>query len=143
MNPSSLTMASLAFCLLTGCKEGGSPASPSGPVALGQEFELAPGQSATVGPEALRVTFQRVSNDSRCAVDVNCIWEGDATVVLSVVRPSRPQAGLELHTSRRGGEAEETYEGHLVRLVRLAPQPVSSRATDPASYRATLLVIRS
>jgi hypothetical protein len=140
MHPASLVMASLVFSLLTACHDGPADPSDQRTAALGEEFELAPGQSAAVGEEGLRVTFKSVADDSRCAVDVTCVWEGDATVLVSVVRSSQSPADLELHTSRRGGAAEETYERYLVRLTRLAPQPVSTRDTDPASYRATLVV---
>ncbi|HEY7410110.1 MAG TPA: hypothetical protein VII13_05185 [Vicinamibacteria bacterium] len=136
MNPSFL----LAFALAAaaGC-DGSKPADPSPKVArLDQEFELATGETAVVGEGALRVTFDAVRDDSRCPRDAQCIWEGDATVVLTAVRATRPKASLELHTSR--GAKEEVYEGHRLKLVRLLPIPEQNGTPQQSAYRATLVV---
>ena len=129
---------------LLACGGSGRPQNPTGPpVPIGQEFELTAGQTVTVGADGLKVTFQGVRNDSRCAADVTCIWEGDALVALVVSRPSRPQAELELHTNQGQGPSERPYDGYRLRLVKLMPTPISTRPTDPGSYRVTLVAATS
>ena len=53
--------------LLASCST--SPTTPRA-VSLGDRFTLAPGQTAQVEGTGLRVTFESVTTDSRCPVDV-------------------------------------------------------------------------
>ena len=113
----------------------GGSSSTSGPSAvINQETELAPGQTAQVGP--LRITFTGVSGDSRCPVDVVCVWEGDAVADLTLSQPTGAVETRELHTSN---PRSATYGGFQIELVRLDPAPRSTQAIPPASYR---LVVR-
>ena len=108
-------------------------------VPLGHEFTLAVGQSAVVGDAGLRVTLKGVAQDSRCPVDVQCVWEGDATV--SVAAAPSPGAQYELHTS--GRFAHEVQHGsYRISLVQLDPARRSTGLPSPNDYRATLLVVR-
>ncbi len=82
------------------------------------EVRIALGETATL--DGLAITFDEVVEDSRCPEDVMCVWQGAATVALtidgtptdvSVVDPdSTPEAGV-----RAGGV--------LVYAVGLAPYP--------------------
>lgn len=45
------------------------------PVAIGQEVRQS-------GNDVFRVTLMSVEADSRCPTGVQCVWQGDATVVL-------------------------------------------------------------
>jgi hypothetical protein len=126
-----LFFASLLFS--NGC------AGPSEPIVvpLGSAFELAPGQQALV--DGLSVGFSSVGQDSRCPVDVVCVWEGDATLTLSLRAGSGESALRELHTSSSMGR-ETTFAGYSVRLEALRPEPRSTRPLEARDYRATLVV---
>ena len=127
----------LAACVSAG---GNAPASPT--PALNEEFTLAPGQTATVNGANLRLTFDRVSQDSRCPKDVNCIWEGDAVVVLKV-KAEAEETTREVHTQGGGSRSRQAPVGdYVVTLVRLDPAPRSTAAIEASAYRATLLVGR-
>jgi hypothetical protein len=123
-----LTFGSM-FALACG---GDSSSGPS--AALGQPTELAPGQTAQVGP--LRVTFTGVRDDSRCPVDVVCVWEGDAVAKVELSQPTGAVETHELHTS---SPRATTYGGYRVELVRLDPAPRSTQPIPPERYR---LVVR-
>jgi hypothetical protein len=123
--------------LVSGCAD--SPTTPDKNVVLDEEFELAPGESARIGAADLTVVFDRVSADSRCPVDVVCIWEGDATVAVTVRQPAREKAVLELHTSA-GSAREKPYGGYVVQLVGLGPQPRQGVPIPASDYRARLKV---
>ena len=129
------------FVFLAACASGGtSPATPT--PAVNEEFTLAPGETASVKGTSLRLTFERVSEDSRCPIDVTCIWEGDAVVVLKV-KTETDEVTREVHT--QGGEPRSRKApagDFVVTLVRLDPAPRSTAAIEPSAYRATLLVAR-
>lgn len=126
-----LALAALA----TACD---SPANPDA-VPLGREFELAPGASAQA--LGLRVTFEGVASDSRCPIDVTCVWEGDALVSLSLGVKGDASVRADLHTG--GGLAREAeHAGYRVRLATLLPAPRSDVPIAPSDYRARLVVTR-
>jgi hypothetical protein len=129
------------FVFLAACASGGS--GPSAPTpTVNEEFTLAPGQTATVTEAKISLTFERVTEDSRCPVDVTCIWEGDA-VVLVKVKTETDEVTRELHT--QGGEprSRKAPAGqYVITLVKLEPAPRSTAPVEPAAYRATLVVGR-
>jgi hypothetical protein len=121
---------------------GTPPETPSAPhVALGEEFTLKTGQTASVAEGALIVRFESVSNDSRCPRGVTCIWEGDAVVAVSAHRGSAAANRHELHTS--GLYARQATEGPFrIELVRLDPLPVEGTGVNPQEYAASFKVTR-
>ena len=134
-----MTSLMIAACLaMAAC--GNKVATPSGEkIPLGREFTLAVGQSAVVG-DGVRLTLKSVTDDSRCPVDVTCVWEGDAKVSVEVITPS-PRAEHELHTT--GRESHEAKHGaYRVTLVKLEPAPRSTVTISSSDYRATLVVVR-
>ena len=120
--------------LLAGCK------SPLAPVALDAPVVLAPGERVFVEDANFRIEFFEVTADSRCALDVMCVWAGDATVHvgLSDVGSDR----YELHTGDPT-RTTVTRRGFVVHLVELQPYPASTRTIAPAEYRVTLRVTRN
>src|SRR5688572_2065956 len=93
-----------------------------GKTTIGQHFVISARDTIALDNGALSVTFEEVKADSRCPLDVSCVWEGDATVVLWVKKSGSDGVSLELHTSSRFS-AEATYGGYRVRLQELKPQP--------------------
>jgi hypothetical protein len=110
----------VAVALCAAACGGGSQAAPSdgdggGPeIQLGTQFTMAPGVEASIGGSSVRVRFDNVSDDSRCKPGQTCIWEGDATVHLTV--GGSPVA---LHTSKRVKPQEATLQGYRVQLMAL------------------------
>ena len=119
---------------------GNKVATPSGEkIPLGREFTLAVGQSAVVD-DAVRLTLKAVTDDSRCPVDVTCVWEGDAKVSIDVAAPA-PRAAYDLHTSGRF-DREVKHGAYRITLVALDPAPRSTVPPSSSDYRATLVVVR-
>ena len=133
-----MSTTSFLVLLLLAASCGTSPSSPRS-VPLAEEFTLTPGQTAQVEGADLFVTFDSVSSDSRCPEGVNCIWEGDATVVVSIRMGDQPASQRELHTPRN---SETDAGSYRLRLVRLVPLPRADASPAPGDYRATLLVNR-
>lgn len=107
-------------------------------VAAGEEFVLAPNQSARIAGTELTVGFRRVAGDSRCPIDAACLVEGNAEIELNVfgVAASNPVlVSTPLPTSWTDG----TYQIQI-KLVDLLPHPTTSRRINPDEYRLRLQV---
>jgi hypothetical protein len=128
-------LVSLSTLLAAGCATSTGAVRPIG---LGQEQELAPGESVQVG--GLRVKFTRVENDSRCPVDVVCVWEGDALVKLELSAPPQDVETRDLHTAGSAGVRETTFGQFSIELVRLLPTTHSQQPIPAQDYRVVLKV---
>lgn len=118
------------------CLMGCGTTEPS-EVPVGQAFDLAVSKTQAVNG-GLRVTFLRVSDDSRCPTDVVCVWAGDAALQVRVeASRSEPITGV-LHTSKP--DEPILAAGFELRVRGLRPAPVSTRPIDPKDYVATLVV---
>jgi hypothetical protein len=110
------------------------PGAPSD-VALGAEFALAPGESALAGDDGLRVSFESVTEDSRCPMDVICVWAGRVVVDVTAGR------GEARHFALSPGDAADV-DGLRLRLVRVEPYPSAAEPIPASAYRATIVVDR-
>jgi hypothetical protein len=126
---------SLLLCLLlaAACDE-----NPVRPIPVGEQFVLAPGETVSIAGTMIRMRFEAVANDSRCALDAICIQAGDAVVVITVldeVRSSRYELAV-----NQASRKSVTHRNVRIEVVELQPYPISSRPADPAAYRATFKV---
>lgn len=135
--------ASLAIVPVTaafGCGDGATTTLStdlgSGSPAV---VELGVGQSAAV--DGLEIRFAEVAEDSRCALDVTCVWEGNGAVVLQL---SSDGTAVEAVTVNTTVEPRSVERGGLaIRIAALEPQPVSTVTIDPEDYRVELEVSRT
>ena len=136
-----LVIAMVAAC--TGAPVA-DPQPGHGPVAIEQEFTLEVGDSARIGETDLVLMFEAVTEDSRCARNVTCVWEGNARVKLVLREYSHMDArtievldeNLELNTSGRFEQRRKIPVG-FIELRGLEPQPPIE---DPKKYVATLFI---
>jgi hypothetical protein len=135
------SLGSLAVWLSGGC----TSTSP-GEVGLGEEFTLAPNQSARIVGTPLTIGFRRVVGDNRCPIDVVCVIEGSAGVEIDVfgsnasnpvlLESSAAPAGLQSAASR-----DSWTDGmYLLRLLAVEPSPTAERPIQPNEYRIRLIV---
>ena len=119
-------------CIVLLASYGCSSIQPAVVVEPGASFALAPGQTATVRGTDTRITFKLVREDSRCPVDVTCVWEGDAKIEI-VITPS-DSAGTRTLSLR---SPNETRAGNLrIRFVGLSPVPRQADGNAPRNYLA-------
>lgn len=107
--------------------------------SLGEEFTLRAGESATVGPDSLSVTFTKVTGDSRCPTNVVCVWAGDAGVLLLLSGLGDTQP-LELHTAAQVGPNRGSFHGYAVQLLEVSPAARAGQPIPPDDYAVTLRV---
>jgi hypothetical protein len=109
---------------------------------VGREFRLQAGRVVTLDGGRLRIRFARVESDSRCPVDVTCVWAGNAELLFEVgTRSWKEKTTLKLNTNvgpERPGEVR--YGRYTLKLVGLVPQRRSGQEIKPGQYTATLLV---
>ena len=103
-------------------------------VEPGVSFALAPGQTAEVKRADTRVTFRQVRQDSRCPVDVTCVWEGNAEVEVII---SRTGAANETRILSLKAPNNEVQVGTLrIKFVGLTPVPRQADGNTPKNYLA-------
>ena len=133
----TLTMTVLvATCVLASCQGG----IPTFSVTLNDpaDITMRPGDVVLIGDEPLRLTFQRVVEDSRCPRDVQCVWAGNGMVRLGLTLGTDPEWTADVNTTL---EPSHTAVGkYRISLVTLAPEPVSTSSIPSDAYRIHLLV---
>jgi len=116
---------------------GAGFAQESSPPKVGEEFELAVHQTAQISAENISATFQGVLEDSRCPVDVTCIWAGLAKVSLQVSVSGQER---ELSLSTSPPENSAVFENYTFWLLSVRPVPRSDQNIDSSAYVVTMRV---
>ncbi len=116
---------------------GAGFAQESSPPKVGEEFELAVHQTSQMTAEKISVTFQKVLEDSRCPVDVTCIWAGLAKVSLQVAVSGQE---WEISLSTSPPENSAVFENYTFWLISVRPVPRSDQSTDRSAYFVTVRV---
>ena len=132
-----LAIFPLLFVLMTTTVLAG-PATDVKQVALDQEFDIKAGERVSV--EGLKLSFEAVTEDSRCPVDVTCVWAGNAKVILKLSGLKRRPAQLKLNT---GLEPRHLlYDGYDVKLIGISPPRKKAERIKRGDYVARLVVTR-
>jgi hypothetical protein len=77
----------------------------------------------------------RVVDDSRCPSDVTCVWAGEVKVQLS----TRINAAEAVQHEITAGQQATVGALRLI-VVKVQPEPISTRKISPEEYRVTLKV---
>ena len=135
----SRTAAVLLMAATLACSHA-APAPPEiSSVDLGERFTLRPGESAGIARTPVKITFERVLSDNRCAVDVVCIVGGEARASFRVdAEPGRTEP-FTLDTDRN---ATAVVAGYRISLLSVSPAPKSTVRIDPLNYVVELTVSR-
>lgn len=105
----------------------------SAQAAFSTDVTLRLGQAVVLADEDLRVAFDSVRDDSRCPPKVQCIWEGDATVAVSLAKPAAgPRTVVDLHTNSQFPRSAD-YAGYHIELSEL----------NTAGDQLTLIITKS
>ena len=108
------------------------------------EFQLEIGQTAILQNEELEIQFWNLPEDSRCASDVTCIWEGQVRIILRVGKTGEEKQEVEV--TSRAGQADLARSGfgdYTIDLIAVEPYPVSTQTIDLEDYVITLVVTRA
>lgn len=122
-------------CAASGPEASGSSSGSSAPrtVENGSSFELRQGESVNACGATIR--FVEVQGDSRCPTGVNCIWAGEATVVVAITSGGNEESvNLVTPSSDRNTAAVGSC---TVELLDLAPVPTQEGPPAQTAYRAS------
>ena len=125
----------IALVVMMAAAHGRMAADPE----LGRPFDLKPAE--VVKLEGLQITFEGVSEDSRCPTGVQCAWAGDAAATFTLQKAPAAAIQRTLHTHGRF-ERQAECEGFVVRLDTIKPYPKQGATIAPDEYRATIVVTK-
>ena len=129
-------MPRLAFALAVLCLASGCASVPANSDVPARDDTVAPnpasltlrmGETRRLS-DSSQLTYVGLIDDSRCAPNVQCVWEGNAEIELRW-QPARGGAlALRLHTNARGGRQSAQIGEHSVVLTGLE-RGIAPRAT--------------
>ncbi|MGH7464565.1 MAG: hypothetical protein ACREK1_05275 [Longimicrobiales bacterium] len=134
----SLLAAAAAAC--GGATEPPDQAGSVRHIEAGDTVRLRYGESARLGSDGPLIVFRSVEEDSRCPVDVTCVWAGDAHVRLDASQLSGTSQPIDLHTTLDPKEAG--IAGYRIRLLDVAPARTDQDAVRPEHYSILLAISR-
>ncbi|UCB42732.1 MAG: hypothetical protein JSV77_09805 [Dehalococcoidales bacterium] len=107
---------------------------------LGEEFSLAIGKKAVITGEDLEIRFKEVSEDSRCARDVVCPWEGRVKCLLEITSDGVSEEITLTQPGLTDQPAQEFYRGYVF-TFNVEPYPEEAEKQIKSSeYRLVLTV---
>lgn len=115
------------------------------PVAFGESdipldtpFILGVGEKATVDSD-LQITVLNIEEDSRCPIDVTCIWEGRVRAEINLMKGQK-NLGNHVIPSVIEDANTQVFDGYFIRITEVEPYPTSSTPIMPSEYQITFLV---
>lgn len=124
--------------LLAGC--AGGPADTI-TVGLDSPFTLSVGQTAVITGEDLQLRFENVIEDSRCPLNVQCVWEGRASYTVQLTYQG-DSYDMILTEAGLGGVAHDTFLDYAI-IANLLPYPEEPGEIAREDYRLQLTVAKS
>lgn len=133
-----------AVCLTGTCELNPAAEAPL-PTAPPYTITVSKERRAEIPAEGLSVELVDV-NDTRCAVEVQCVWAGVAEITLRVSKAGGAPASLVVGTLPSKGAsapAQRTYGAYEFSLVGLEPPNSMAKPVTQSQYRATLKVAKA
>ena len=113
--------------LLTAC---GTSTEPK----LGENFEIRLGTTVEIPDDTTRVQFTDVTADSRCPMNAQCVWAGEAVVLFTVGSDQQVSMTLGADASK----ATVIIGMKQFTLVALKPYPKVNESIAKGDYIATI-----
>lgn len=131
-----MAAATVAACLA--CSNGTDLQTGPSTSVSGDTVRIELGLGSAVNVDGIAIEFESVAGDSRCPLNVQCVWEGNAEVSL---RLTRMQSSEVVSVNTNLEPQVVRYAGHAIRLSGLTPYPVYGEPLDPSAYIAALTLV--
>lgn len=128
--------------LILYCCNGGTQSEQAkrAPDNTGQnQIAIEYGRQVNVAKAKLLLEFVTVLEDSRCPEGVQCVWEGNARIKLTVSRAGEETSTVELNTSDRFA-VEARYIDYIIALIDLKPYPKAAEQISIQDYTAIVKI---
>lgn len=117
------------LAMLSGCATNGA-------VAAGGDFTMTAGAQVLL-PDASRLRYIGIANDSRCPPDVMCIRAGDADVLFDHAAPGSAPSRITLNTEHTRSTALGNWRLQLVELAARGTPPAVTLRIDAGDANGT------
>ena len=107
-------------------------------VLIDKEFSLGIGQTASIEGEKLVIKFKAVLEDSRCPINVVCVWAGNGKVEFEILDIDGQNKTVILNTEEE--PKARTLKGHKLKLISLNPPRIDGVSISSGDYSVTLRV---
>ncbi len=106
-------------------------------------IHLKEGENKFLKEYEMNVTFKKMTEDSRCPKDVNCIWAGVATAEVELMGVYTRPVILKLSTlsdAKKGYSKSQEFNGYTISLAEVTPETTSAKGFKAlqGSYRIGL-----
>ena len=108
--------------------------------AQAETITLKRGQQKTVQKGEVTIKFVTVTEDSRCPVGTQCVWEGNAKVQVRITNRHGGSKTMVMNTGT--GPHGDQFNGWAIYLNELTPKPKGGTKINPRAYVATFSVTR-
>lgn len=117
-------------------------------VYIDKEFEIKFHETKILKPDNILIFFDSLITDSRCAIGVMCVWEGEAVIKMKLTNTERET--LNCYLKIKGYVNKEDIERHQstfvgrysVILMQLDPYPVYDVPREIENYKALVKIER-
>jgi hypothetical protein len=129
----------IAAMLLGGLTIMTCAAEPEQNVTHGEPFTMAINDQVVLNGSDLRITFDSVSEDSRCPKGTHCLWAGRVVVLVQLSEAAEQETTVALALPESPTHpASAQWRGHTLRLEKVSPYPDAEQQIEAGDYQATL-----
>jgi hypothetical protein len=91
----------------------------------------------SINGNSIRICFDSMVRDSRCPLNVNCVWQGEATIKLSLEVNGRKQTFQLSTLNTPAYRNDTTIAGCKIKLLSVTPYP-GSRSESPYQVQVSI-----
>lgn len=102
-------------------------------IELGKEFQLKLGKTYEFMDCELTLTDIK---DSRCPLNVNCVWEGEASLTFKLEKEDSDSS----FTISTQDKIDYTFSNYALKVLEVAPHPSSTDEIDKEDYRISVRI---
>lgn len=106
---------------------------------LGDTLTIGYGKTLYNNSEDQSIKFDSVLTDSRCPINVICVWEGDAEVKFTISNDDN-FIDFTLHTAKDYFSTDTTLFGYNIELIGLLPYPHTEIQHLITEYKAVIII---
>jgi len=110
-------------------------------VFFDKDFTLSIGESVQVESGLGFIKFIKVLEDSRCPVNVTCVWAGNVKTEFEILDNDRKKTSIFLNTGFQPNKV--SLPGYTLQLLSVFPPKVEGAAISPEEYRVKLSIKQS